>query len=444
MKAPVRKIRCAIYTRKSTEEGLDMAFNSLDAQRESCEAFIASQRSEGWLRVPDRYDDGGFSGGSMKRPALQRLLQDIDGGLVDCVVVYKIDRLSRSLVDFTKMVELFDRQEVTFVSITQSFNTTTSMGRLTLNILLSFAQFEREVASERIRDKFAASRKKGIWMGGPPPLGYDVKDRRLVINPEEADLIRLIFDRFASLGSATQVCRTLVADGYRTKSWVSGTGRRHEGKPFDKNGIYRALGNRLYLGDVVYKGEIYAGEHQPILTLHQWEKVQSVLRKDRHKRSARSRAQSPFPLKGIIQCGHCNRAMTTTHTRKRGRLYRYYLCVTAAKQGYDTCPISNIAAGEIEEMVLNHIEAVVRSPELIARTWRQANDGVNRDHSQDAIIQTLRSIEPVWEALFPAEQARLTQLLVRHVILTQERIRIHLRVEGLNSLVDTLGNQEAA
>src|SRR4051794_25572019 len=238
MKKPiVRKLRCSVYTRKSTEEGLDMEFNSLDAQREACEAYIASQKAEGWILVPDHYDDGGFSGGTLDRPALQRLLADIEAGRVDTVVVYKIDRLSRSLMDFAKLVEVFDRNKVTFVSITQAFNTTTSMGRLTLNILLSFAQFEREVIGERIRDKFAASRKKGMWMGGHPPLGYEVQDRKLIVNDAEAATVRMIFERFVKIGSATTLARALVEEGVRTK----------RGRAIDRGYLYILLNNRTYI-----------------------------------------------------------------------------------------------------------------------------------------------------------------------------------------------------
>ena len=262
---PLRKVRCAIYTRKSSEEGLDMEFNSLDAQRESCEAYIASQKAEGWVPVPDRYDDGGFSGGNLERPALKRLLADIDSGLIDVVVVYKIDRLSRSLMDFSKLVEVFDRNDVTFVSVTQSFNTTTSMGRLTLNILLSFAQFEREVIGERIRDKFAASRRKGMWMGGVPPLGYDVVARKLVVNDAEANLVRHVFRRFLQVGSATLLVKELNAAGHRTKSWMTQDGKERQGVPFTKNFLYKMLGNRVYLGEAVHKGVAHAGEHEAII-----------------------------------------------------------------------------------------------------------------------------------------------------------------------------------
>ena len=241
MPATGRKLRCAVYTRKSSEEGLDMEFNSLDAQREACEAYIASQRAEGWVLVRDHYDDGGVSGGTLERPALKRLVADIKEGLVDVVVVYKIDRLSRSLVDFTKLVEVFDANSVTFVSVTQAFNTTTSMGRLTLNILLSFAQFEREVIGERIRDKVAASRKRGMWMGGFVPLGYDVRDRKLVVNEAEAALVRRIFRSFVETESATRLVQALRAEGATTK----------RGRPLTKSDAYRVLSNRVYLGDAV-------------------------------------------------------------------------------------------------------------------------------------------------------------------------------------------------
>jgi DNA invertase Pin-like site-specific DNA recombinase len=271
------KVRCAIYCRKSSEEGLEQSFNSLDAQREACAAYIDSQRHEGWLALDDRYDDGGYSGGTLERPALQRLIRDIEAGRVDTVVCYKIDRLSRSLTDFAKLVDVFERNSVTFVSVTQSFCTTTSMGRLTLNILLSFAQFERELAGERIRDKFAASRRKGIFMGGPPPLGYDVTDRKLVVNPAEAELVRLIFRRFFDLGSALLLMRELNAGGHRTKSWTTQAGTFREGRPFDKGTLYKILRNRTYLGEAVHKGTSYPGEHEPIIDRATWDRVHEVL-----------------------------------------------------------------------------------------------------------------------------------------------------------------------
>ena len=277
MTAP-RRLSCAIYTRKSTEEGLDQNFNSLDAQRDACENYIASQKSEGWLLTRDRYDDGGYSGGNMDRPGLQRLLADVRAGLVDIIVVYKIDRLSRSLADFAKLVEIFDEHKVTFVSVTQAFNTTTSMGRLTLNILLSFAQFERELAGERVRDKIAASRQRGIWMGGMPPLGYDVAERKLVPNPAEAQIVREMFTRFAAVPSMAMLVRDLRARGVTSKSWTTVKGVKRKGKLIDKGYVYKIFNNPVYIGVAAYKGHHYPGEHAPIIDGSLWDTVQALLR----------------------------------------------------------------------------------------------------------------------------------------------------------------------
>src|ERR1700694_4715959 len=339
-----RKLRCAVYTRKSTEEGLDMEFNSLDAQREACEAYVVSQRAEGWLLVADRYDDGGFSGGTLERPALKRLRADIEAGKVDVVVVYKIDRLSRSLMDFSRLVEVFDQHKVTFVSVTQSFNTTTSMGRLTLNVLLSFAQFEREVIGERIRDKFTASRKRGMWMGGWPPLGYEVRDRKLVDNEVDAKLVRSIFQRFVKIGSATTLARELIAENVRNKY----------DKLIDKGILYKMLNNPVYVGVAVHKGVSYAGEHIGIIDRKVWDRGQARLPESARKRAAATRAQTPALLKGII-FGPTGAAMSPTHTRKNGRLYRYYLSQTVLKQGSDDCPLARVPAAEIEKIVIDQV-----------------------------------------------------------------------------------------
>jgi site-specific DNA recombinase len=301
----VRNLRCAIYTRKSSEEGLEQEFNSLHAQREACEAYIASQRSEGWVLVRDHYDDGGISGGTLERSGLKRLLADIEDGLVDVVVVYKIDRLSRSLMDFSKLVEVFDRNGVTFVSVTQSFNTTTSMGRLTLNILLSFAQFEREVTAERIRDKVRASRMKGMWMGGCPPLGYQVKDRKLVENPADSAHVRWVFARFIEIGSGTELARELAERGVTTAN----------GHLIDKKFIYRMLNNRVYIGEAVHKGTGYPGEHKAIIDRETWDNVHSILTESPRKRAARTRTDTPALLKGLLY-GPDGAAFSPTHTRK--------------------------------------------------------------------------------------------------------------------------------
>ncbi len=440
-KTPIRKIRCAIYTRKSSEEGLDMEFNSLDAQREACEAYVTSQKREGWLLAPDRYDDGGFSGGTLERPALKRLLADIEAGRIDCVVVYKIDRLSRALVDFTKLVEVFERHNVTFVSITQSFNTTTSMGRLTLNILLSFAQFEREVIGERIRDKFAASRKKGMWMGGTPPLGYDVKNRKLVINDEEAALVRHIFERFLKVGSAILLVKELNAEGHRTKSWTTQSGRVREGRLFNKGTLYKVLNNRVYIGEAVHKGKSYPGEHQAIVPMPLWDKVHAVLAENTRSRANRTRAQTSALLKGIVFGGN-GKAMTPSHTRKNGRLYRYYVNMDAIKMGRDVLGLRHIAAGEIEAAVIAQVRTILRSPEVIARTWRAANGDGEKVAERD-IVDALQQLDPLWEQLFPAEQARIVRLLVKRVETGEDGIEIHLRCNGLESLAEELRRRDA-
>jgi len=275
-------VRCAVYTRKSTEEGLDSDFNSLDAQREAGEAFVASQRSEGWACLPDRYDDGGFTGGNMERPALQRLLADIQAGKVDCVVVYKVDRLSRSLLDFARIMETFERHGASFVSVTQQFNTSTSMGRLMLNVLLSFAQFEREIIGERTRDKMAAARRRGKWIGGTPPLGYDInrEAKKLVVNEDEAALVREMFRLYARHRSLQEVVSELDRRGARTKMWTSGKGKRHGGKPFDKPAVRRIVSNVVYVGKVCYAGEVYEGEHPAIIDQETFDLAMGVLRQN--------------------------------------------------------------------------------------------------------------------------------------------------------------------
>jgi len=429
MKEPLslkRKMRCAVYTRKSTEEGLEQEFNSLDAQREACEAYILSQKAEGWLLVPDRYDDGGISGGTLERRALKRLLQDIERDRVDVVVVYKIDRLSRSLMDFAKLVDVFDRKQVTFVSVTQSFNTTTSMGRLTLNVLLSFAQFEREVIGERIRDKLAASRKKGIWMGGWPPLGYDVKNRKLVINPKEADLVRSIFSRFAQSRSGTKLVQALAKEGVRNK----------QDKPIYKGQLYRLLSNRVYVGQAVHKGTAYPGEHEAIIGQKLWDAVHDVLKESPRKRAARSRTRTPALLKGLI-FGPTGCAMTPTHTRRRGRLYRYYVSTTVLRGADSACPIRRIPAGEIEAAVVNQIGNLVQAPEIIVATWKAARKHSPRI-SESIVRESLLRFPELWSELFPAEQARIAQLLIERVDISETGADITLRTEGIIAFVDDL------
>jgi site-specific DNA recombinase len=441
------KVRCAVYTRKSSEEGLEQEFNSLDAQRAAGEAYIASQSHEGWLLVPDRYDDGGISGATLERPALKRLLADVEAGRIDCVLVYKVDRLSRSLTDFAKLVDVFERHGVSFVSVTQHFCTSTSMGRLTLNILLSFAQFEREVIGERIRDKFAASRRKGIFMGGHPPLGYDVRDRKLVVNRTEAELVRLIFRRFLDLGSALLLIRELNSLGHRTKSWMTQAGTSREGRPFDKGTLYKILRNRTYLGEAVHKGKSYPGEHEPIVDRATWERVHEVLASNAKRRGNEARARTPAPLRGLMRCTHCSSAMTPTHTRRRGRLYRYYVCLGASRRGHDTCPVRSIAASEVEGLVLGQVRRLLASPELVARTITAVRrEGEPADDvmvEEREVIEALGALEPVWDELYPAEQARIMRLLIERIDVAPDGIAVTLHAAGIRSLVAELTDQGA-
>ena len=422
----LRKLRCAIYTRKSSEEGLEQEFNSLHAQREACEAYIASQRSEGWVVLREQYDDGGVSGGTLERPGLKALMQDIEDGLIDVVVVYKIDRLSRSLADFAKLVEVFDRTGVTFVSVTQQFNTTTSMGRLTLNILLSFAQFEREVTAERIRDKFAASRKKGIWMGGVPPYGYRVENRKLIVDEEKAEHIRWIFSRFVEIGSATELARQIDQRGLLTPN----------GNRIDKKYLYRLLNNRAYIGEAVHKGESYPGEHEAILDRVIWDKVHTILQESPHKRAANTRAETPALLKGLIY-GPDGAAFSPTHTRKRGKLYRYYVSQSILKHGAGSCPIGRVTAGEIETAVIDQVRAVFRQPEIIAGAWDAAKSHC-RDITLDDARMALQQFDPLWDELFPAEQTRIIALTVERVDIGIDAISVRMRIDGLAELAQEL------
>jgi site-specific DNA recombinase len=427
-KPATRKLRCAVYTRKSSEECLEQEFNSLDAQREACEAYVASQRSEGWVLIRDQYDDGGISGGTLDRPALQRLLSDIEDGLVDVVVVYKIDRLSRSLMGFSKLVEVFDRNNVTFVSVTQSFNTTTSMGRLTLNILLSFAQFEREVTAERIRDKVRASRMKGIFMGGTPPYGYKPKDRKLVIDEEEARNVRWIFARFLENGSATELAREVVRRGIRTP----------RGNPMSKNFLYRMLNNRAYIGEAVHKGTGYAGEHERLIDQKTWDHAQSILQQSPRLRASNTRAETPALLKGLLY-GEDGAAFSPTHTRKGDRLYRYYVSQTVLKHGAGKCAVARVPAAEIEAALIDQIRGMLRAPEVVMATWRAAHSEGD-DLAEAEVRKGLAALDPLWRELFPAEQSRVIQLLVERVTIGTNGLSIRLRDKGLAQMVTEIGN----
>jgi DNA invertase Pin-like site-specific DNA recombinase len=343
--------RCAIYTRKSSEEGLDQTFNSLDAQREACEAYIRSQAHEGWKLVKTAYDDGGFSGGTLERPALQRLLADLGRGLVDVIVVYKIDRLTRSLPDFARIVETLDRQSASFVSITQQFNTTTSMGRLTLNVLLSFAQFEREVTGERIRDKIAASKRKGMWMGGNLPLGYDVKDRRLVVNEAEAETVRYLFQRYVEFGTVAALQSDLKQRGIVSKVWTSSSGKRRGGLGYSRGALYYLLRNPIYIGRIAHRGASYAGQHPAILAPDLWDRVQAMLTQNRQGAPRTATSLEPNLLSGYLFDDRGN-VMSPSHARKtNGRRYRYYVSQAVLQRREDGGSIRRVSAETIESLV---------------------------------------------------------------------------------------------
>ena len=378
--SPTPIIRCAIYTRKSTEEGLDQQFNSLDAQRESSEAFIRSQQLEGWRINAERYDDGGYSGGNTERPAFKRLMEDIVAGKIDCVVVYKVDRLSRSLLDFSGVMGTFDKYGVSFVSVTQQFNTTHSMGRLTLNILLSFAQFEREIIGERIRDKIEANCKRGQWTGGYPVLGYDVdrseRTPKLIINAEEAVKVRRLFTMYLDLKALVPVCDELDKLGWKNKVWTTKKGTAKGGREFDAGSLHSLLTQRLYVGQIKHKTEIYAGQHDAIVDEHIFEQVQTQLRANSNNRGNRLPSKSGGLLKGLLRCPDCNVAMVHNVTRKKSLVYRYYTCIRAIKRGRASCKHPSLPAAEIESAVIQQIRCIAGDDGLRDEIVRQAAEAV--------------------------------------------------------------------
>jgi site-specific DNA recombinase len=388
--------RCAIYTRKSSEEGLEQDFNSLHAQREACEAFVRSQAGEGWRLIKTAYDDGGFSGGTMERPALQRLLSDIGERRVDIVVVYKVDRLTRSLADFAKMVEVFDAQGVSFVAVTQQFNTTTSMGRLTLNVLLSFAQFEREVTGERIRDKIAASKRKGMWMGGVASLGYDVRDRCLVVNQAEAATVRHIYQRYLELGSVRLLKQDLDGNGIVSKIRVSRKGTRAGGRSFSRGALYGLLSNPLYIGEIRHKKERYGGQHQPIVNREVWEQVQQRLRNQTARQDGQPKTEMPpSPLAGKL-FDESGEPLYVQGTAKGGRRYRYYVSrglvrgsAENSEQGW------RVPAQELERAVRAAAQQMLADRAAIAEAVEESGIDVSRLLSvfkaAEAWIESLRS-----------------------------------------------------
>ena len=449
-------VRCAIYTRKSTEEGLEQEFNSLDAQRESAEAFVRSQAGEGWTCLPDRYDDGGFTGGNMERPALKRLLADVEAGKIDAVIVYKVDRLSRSLLDFARILETFETHRVSFVSVTQQINSATSMGRLMLNVLLSFAQFEREIIAERTRDKIAATRRKGKWSGGRPLLGYDVDPRgqRLAVNAEEAERVRAVYALFLEHESLPQVVRELEARGWSNKRWRTRSGKESGGDPFSKVGLRRLLTNVLYAGKVRYKEEVHDGEQPALVDPAVFRRAQELLHgTGRGGASAGNRLGAL--LRGLLRCVPCGCAMTPSHSAKGVRRYRYYTCTNAQKRGWDACPSKSLPADEIERLVLERIRGLGRDPALLREILAQARGEEARGADLEAEQRGLERDLSGWQAevrnlslhIRPGEDnnpvvARLADLQER-IGLVEGRVRkVREQIQAVRDRM--LGEDEAA
>src|SRR5712692_521808 len=421
--------RCAIYTRKSSEEGLEQDFNSLHAQRESCDAYIKSQRHEGWTPLPALYDDGGYSGGSTERPALKRLLADIQSHLIDVVVVYKVDRLTRSLADFAKIVEIFDAAGVSFVSVTQQFNTTTSMGRLTLNVLLSFARFEREVTSERIRDKIAASKRKGLWVGGPLPIGYDRKDRTLTINDDEAKTVRTIFELFLKLKNVRQVQAELARLKLTTKPYPISTGRILGGLPFSRGHIYRILSNPLYIGEIAHKTIRHAGQHTRIIDQEIWDAVSGLIGSNRREHRARSKAGYANLLAGLIY-DEAGRRLVSSHTTKNGRRYLYY--ITSDGSGRKPAPAgqakSRLPAADVDAFVVSAIRTFLTDNTGLAKLLRAAHV---RSAKLAEALQKAEATSQELETMPFRARLDLVTCLVARIDVLQASLRITFRITGI-------------
>ena len=431
--------RCAVYCRVSSDERLDQEFNSIDAQKEAGHAYIASQRAEGWIPVADDYDDPGYSGGNTDRPALKRLLADIERGLIDIVVVYKIDRLTRSLADFAKMVDVFDLYDVSFSAVTQQINSATSMGRLMLNVLLSFAQFEREVTSERIRDKIAAAKRKGMWMGGVPSIGYDVVNRQLVVNDAEAAVVRRIFEEMLTIGSPTQIAANLTAEGITTKAWTTQEGQTRSGTRIDKKYLHKLLRNRIYLGELSHKGNWYPGAHPPIIDRALWDKVHAVLAKDSHARSVETkiRSRTDALLRGLLYAPSGER-MYPTYSSKKGHKYHYYVSKSESRFGAPGKSFARLPAPEIEAAVVAQIRTVLTSPESIASVVRHIQrNGAQIDEA--TTVMAMGRLNDVWDQLFPVERHRIANLMIERIDLVHvgevQGIKVKWRELGWDALI---------
>ncbi|PBB20372.1 recombinase family protein [Mesorhizobium sp. WSM4313] len=421
------RLRCAVYTRKSSEEGLDQEFNSLDAQREACVAFIASQIGLGWKLVPDQYDDGGISGGTMERPALQRLLQHIRDKKVDVVVVYKIDRLTRSLMDFSKIVEIFDASSVSFVSVTQQFNTTTSMGRLTLNVLLSFAQFEREVTAERIRDKIAASKKKGIWMGGVVPLGYRVEHRKLVIDDAEAKIVRHLFERYLVLKSVRDLADEAAHDGLVTRTRKRQDGTVAVTMPFGRGNLYHLLSNFIYIGKIRHKEQIHEGEHEPIIAGPVFDATQALLTSQAPRRRSKSNVSQHHLLTGLLFDEHGEK-LRSVHANKRGVRYRYYVSKQFVDQRRGSSDGWRLPADAVESVVEHQLNRILNDHGQIADLIQRWGGPGEIQYAMTRAAE----VRLAWTAETAGAKRSLLQKLVRCIALSQKALTIDFNCRALS------------
>ena len=423
----MNRLRCAIYTRKSSEEGLEQEFNSLDAQREACEAYIKSQAELGWRIIKDRFDDGGISGGTLERPALHRLMRAMDAGRIDIVVIYKIDRLTRSLMDFAKLAEKFEELNVSFVSVTQQFNTATSMGRLMLNVLLSFAQFEREVTGERIRDKIRASKQKGMWMGGTVPLGYDVEDRALRINPAEAEAIQYLYRRYLELGNVTALYRDAKSQGLRTKSRVREDGTIYGNRIFSRGHLHRILSNPLYCGDIVHKGKRYPGQHEAIVDPEHWDRVQKLLETNRAGQRFRRRAKHTSLLTGLLYDISGDRYVPS-HTSRRQKRYRYYVQVSNDEREASPYHCARrLPAEQIEQPVKGALLQFLRTADKVTRAVGQGLAAEPLRHLLSEAHSLAKRLETAAPTLWREELAGILE----RVTMGTGQIRIRISQSGL-------------
>lgn len=414
--------RCAVYTRKSREDGLEQAFNSLDAQREAAEAFIASQRTNGWTLLPDRYDDGGFSGGNTDRPGLKKLMEDIRAGKIDVVVVYKIDRLSRSLFDFADLLSEFEKHGVSFVSTTQLIDTSTPMGRMMLGILMTFAQYEREVTTERIRDKISATKKKGMWVGGRVPFGYRLENHKLVPDPVEAERVRFLFKRYVECGSPTLVAREMNAKGWRT----------HVGNLWIAQVVRKTLVQHVYIGKVFYKGEVYEGEHDAIVDEAVWKEARRMATEN-PPMACRPRIEDGAPLRGVLYCKKCGRPMQYTFSQKAGKFrYAYYLCSRAKKASEQCCEVGRVPAGDVERAVYKQIGRILNNKDFVDTLSKTG------ELPKEDIRLAVENTEAFFESLFPIERKRLVKLLVERIDLGPDSLDIELKTAGCERLVEAM------